>query len=288
MQLFAPAVILPACLTRVLVDRRVRAGLIVVLGSICSMVLGALVVAGPTLNFIRALGDFESVDAGWRLPPVSAVNLLGFQRDFVPGWSGVQWVGTIALICLVVLAALALRHRKPKVSVFTIVTVGLLAASSWLLADRFGGDAYRVWKWVSFFQPIGLIAVLGCLAVALIEIPRLSPRATSGRAIVGVVLAGLLGAAVVNGRFVFDQIRGSEQVDIRLGSQLEQLFAIDVVPTRLKRSVSPSYVVVLPPGSRYTLVRRDEIGPAPISGTRVLNHTYALVPTRQLPAMPSD
>jgi hypothetical protein len=281
------------------------------LGAMCALVGGAAVglalCTSRAPESIRRTLALEDAVAGWPLPKVTPLELVGFQRGFHEATPQSFVVGSVALVVAVFTAMGVLAWRGHLRAVGpAVIAVALYA--SYVYAYRREGISYRQWKWLSFLGP----TIVGC-ALATVVGSVFSVRQRFGSRVRGALavattigLVGLLGVQTANARTF------SAWMDREVGvpADLEGLTAvgslvddgavnINLSPARTGSSVwetqwamyftreltvnalSPNLMALGPPCAEWTLMRRDDPDAAiAATTTRVVNDTYELLRLR--------
>src|SRR5262249_38661870 len=138
-----------------------------------------------------------------------------------------------------------------------------------------GGPTYEQWKWISYLQPLMVVAVIAPVAVLIVVLAQ-RPLATVAVAIglVALITAstvsanrdtslvdsgstwvpvdlGDLGAAPV--------LRGVDEVNIALTPYWESMWAAEALWPRRVHLLTPTYYPVTAPDAAATIVRRADI-----------------------------
>jgi hypothetical protein len=257
--------------------------------------------APESIRRTLALGDAV---AGWPLPKVTPVELVGFQRTFQPETPRSYLLWSLVLLGGVVLAGVVLTWRRRLAGVAPALIAASLYAS-YAYAYRREGVSYRQWKWLSYLAPMIVAGGLATLLAGAFAIrPSLGAR---GRRVVAAIavftLTGFLTVQTANARAFsrwMDREPGVPPDLADLGelhtSLDEGSININISPRRTGSSVwetqwvayftrdlrgymlSANLMALAPPCATWTLMRRDDPDAAIAAiESRVVNDTYELV-----------
>lgn len=120
--------------------------------------------AGEALERVRALGV---VQAGWPLPKITPLELVGFQRTFTQITGTGTKVGSIVLIALCAMAVAVILRRGDRTFAIPAVASAALYAS-YVFVYRREGISYTQWKWLAYFTPM-IVAGMLCAIVGAFD-----------------------------------------------------------------------------------------------------------------------
>lgn len=152
-------VAIPLLVCFALLTQKLRNWVKIGLFVLCSTILGfVLVITRSTFAFSRFLSLAADLKSGWPLPGILPIQLLGFQSNEYSGASNLVWFWTCALFLLVGFSLV--RLRKESIHVFPILMSLFLVFGTYLYVYLSSGVSYRQWKWITFFSPIAIVAML--------------------------------------------------------------------------------------------------------------------------------
>jgi hypothetical protein len=242
--------------------------------------------------------------AGWSLPLMSPAEAIGFQRHWNAGHAVGEWLASAAVLVVPLLAALWLwRGRRGRAGPY-VACLAVVAASYEVVYLRYG-LSYSQWKWITFFQPLYIVAAAVPVAAALLALGRwrrvLRPAAL---ALSILVPAALVAVDIHNDRvmakyeFIVEQTvadlqpalrqRGIRALNINLKPFWETMWAsyfATLAGTRRISIQSQSYYKTTPATEEWTLRRADDGRPLmPGREAVALTPVYQLVRDGPTPA----
>jgi hypothetical protein len=278
-------------------------------GLLGGAVLGLMLCSTRAPESIRRTLALDDAIAGWPLPKVTPVELVGFQRTFQPETPRTYVLWSLVLLGGVVLADIVLIWRRRLAGVAPALIAALLYAS-YGYAYRREGVSYRQWKWLSYLAPMIVAGGLATLLAGAFAIhPSLGAR---GRRVVAAIavftLTGFLTVQTANARTFSRWLDREPGVPASLASlgdlhtSLEEgSINLNISPRRTGSSVwetqwvayftrdlrgymlSANLMALAPPCATWTLMRRDDPDAAVAAlETRPVNDTYELVRMRSV------
>jgi hypothetical protein len=108
-------------------------------------------------------------DAGYPLPLIDPLGLLGFQGEFSA--SNTQSAAVVALEVLVVaavlFAAITLHRRVGRARAVLAATAVAVVLVTYGVVYIARGESYTAWKWAAFFVPLLVVGFLACIVLIL-------------------------------------------------------------------------------------------------------------------------
>jgi len=258
--------------------------------------LAAAIAPGLVSDAIEITRELEGVEAGWPLPAVFPVEMLGFQTsvDTTQSWITVAISGLL-ILGLVALAVVAWRRGLGSRAAPLLTAAAVAIVTYTVVYHREGGSTYRQWKWVTFFIPL-FVAV--CLALVVLVAFSATKRADVSRQIGWGVLAGyFVVTGLVFASAVGFPLRSSgflsvapDQIDLEVNPHLDDIdeLHINVAPYwetmwlayflrdhDLTLATESYYPPAAPVGRFY--IERNDVPVAPGADAIPLNNTYRLV-----------
>jgi hypothetical protein len=259
-----------------------------------AFLLGCALIPERALLSARRLVDLESVVAGWPLQGVLPWGLVGFQRSFRQTVSPATLVAS-ALLLIGCAAAALIHHRSTqdlnRFPAMPILAVGLGSYAVFYFGK--GGPSYVQWKWLSFFQPLIILAIF----VPVLALLKLRWKQSATEALL-LILGGLL--IVVNESSVTASktmtasanwvspdlgqlgaspaLEGIDELNVSLPRYWETMWAAEALQPRHLYLLEESYFSRSAPVAPWTLVQSSTVPSGVLSQeVRQINATYSLV-----------
>jgi hypothetical protein len=308
MAIFAPPVVLPGALLASTSAHLSVGELWARLGRMAGAVGGGFVgavVLTPTLVWLGLQNAIErsGVVAGWPLPGFLPIELMGFLRQVTPLPSAARILWSVAVLVTFGAAAWLARSSHRVAVRFSVTTVAVILVSYFLVFRRDVEPTYEQWKWITFFQPLFVAAVLTTTLLGL--------RAAIGRWWRGPTVAILCAAAAGFGVLVstntgdgegtalrdhrrlaavgpdaFDlgvnpALRNLDRVNIGLAPYWDSMWATYFLSDKSLRLQEKTYWTIRPPAPGWTLIPTS----VDLSGetVRPVNASYRLLRTSDGP-----
>lgn len=277
---------------RRLVPLLVRVGSTSALGALLAFVL----VPGIALVAWKTLRDLSAVNAGWPLPGFLLTDVFGFQTNPYKRTTTAMWLASALLGgAILTLVALCWRRGWAVASRYAALVL-LISLGTYGVIFSSAGPSYRQWKWLTFFVPFVIAAVLSLLVAAC---ETFALRGRSLRPMLAVVVAPYLVAVValstnvdfpaVAGRdryvsVTLDQINvghspaldGIDRVNVRAAPYWETMWLAYFLRDREVNLLSASYFPAGGEPAEWTVQPVTEQVPAWVDVIE-LNASYRLV-----------
>jgi hypothetical protein len=144
-----------------------RRSALVVASSMGTFIVACALVAESVWRSVRVAGAFAGAGFGWPLGLMTPLEVLGFRQVVrAPRPVVGTFVVQTAIVGLVVLAAVwVLWNERRRVAILN-AAAAFLVLGSYALVYVHHGYSYQQWKWISFFQPILIVAVFALVVAA--------------------------------------------------------------------------------------------------------------------------
>jgi len=292
MVVIVPLVLLPA--TYVVQDAKkfFHRGVIFVLGVLLGMA-GVFGRVGPAIE--RTLDLAGDKTNGWPLPALYPSELLGYQGSTKPISHTVTIALSIGIFCLVVGAGISAWRRGYVIPIrFGLLTILVSMTSYFAVYQRNDGPSYQQWKWISFFLPIFVVAVLIVLVIGFFSI---FPPSRATKAFVIVLISGLGVLNLMRFEPFYEDVskaapvtpsmsqlskssvlRDVKELNVAAGPYLWSMWPAFFAVGQRVSIIDPSYYSSPPIAGAPTLVSVTDTGIIRPPGTKLVGESYALVP----------
>ena len=177
--LMQPVIVGAACLGEVGAGW-LRRGLRVIGPVVGGFVVAFALAPVPLLRSVRFASHSLEVEKGWPLRLMTPFELLGLGRVIQsPRPRAVVFAFESMILALVIVVALIVlwRHER-RLGLFCAGTAGIVLAS-YACVYALRGYSYEQWKWISFFQPLFVVAVYTLVLAASIVVVEVLPLSWS-------------------------------------------------------------------------------------------------------------
>lgn len=173
-----------------------RRSTVVVASSVGTFVIACALVAESAWRSVRVTDAFARGSFGWPLGLMTPLDVLGFRQVIrTPRPIVGTFVFETAIVGAVVLGAVCVLWNERRRAAILNAAAAFLVLGSYALIYANEGYSYQQWKWISFFQPVFIVAVFALVVAAAGELIRKwAPDKLPVR-----VVAALLGALLILG-----------------------------------------------------------------------------------------
>ena len=224
-------------------------------------------------------------DKGWPLALMTPLDLLGFhQAVHTPRPVVGLFIFESAIVAAIIAGAVWVLWGTRRRAALVHASAALVVLGSYAAAYAARGYSYEQWKWISFFQPVFMVAVFGLVAAAAAVLlaawrPHLRVAGGALAAVFGIVLIAVSARMLVTGtrytravwvagepsiawNVVGPSLSGladrpalahEHAVNLDLPQWDEMWAAYFLQPKMRVYLLDPSYLPVSPPGARVTL-----------------------------------
>lgn len=280
--------------------------------ALVAMAASAIAVA-PVLGSLVSRADrLGSANAGWRLSLMTPFEIVGISpfKGMVDATrrvtfgavdlsmpSATQWFaeGSLVIALLAVATVIGWRRRHTLALFPLVAGLAVLISYRIMFAER--GISYQQWKWITFFQPVLIVAVV----VAVVVLLRAATTAYPARASLTIPVAlGLSGLAVLaclrsdvkmwdnDWPYVTSDIAGLRRVvdsgissvNIEVEPYAETMWATYYVAPLPAFVVSGSYFPPATGQAAWTIMRTVDVKGSPAE-VMPINGTFSLVCKKQ-------
>ena len=170
-----------------------RRSAVVIASSVGTFVIGCALVAESVWRSLRVTHSFAGAALGWPLGLMTPLDVLGFRQAIRKPRPVVgTFVFETAIIGAVVLAAVWVLWNERRRAAISSAAAAFFVLGSYALVYANEGYSYQQWKWISFFQPVFIVAVFALVVAAAGELIRKwapdKPPVRVVAALLGVVL----------------------------------------------------------------------------------------------------
>ena len=292
MVVIVPLVLLPATYVVQDIKKLFHRGVIYVFGVLLGMA-GVFGRVGPAIE--RTLDLAGDKTNGWPLPALYPSELLGYQGSTKPISHTVTIALSIGIFGLLVGAGIAAWRKGYATPIrFGLITILVSMTSYFAVYRRNNGPSYQQWKWISFFLPIFVVAVLIVLVIGFFSI---FPPSRTSKAFVIVLISGLAVLNLMRFEPFYEDVskaapvtssmmhlskssvlRDVREMNVAAGPYLSSMWPAFFSTRQRISIVDPSYYSSPPIIGAPTLVSVADAGIIRPPGTKLIGESYALVP----------
>lgn len=298
MVVIVPLVLLPATYVVHDVKKLFHRGVIFVLGVVLGMaaVFGRV---GPAIE--RTLDLAGDKTNGWPLPALYPSELLGYQGSTKPISHSVTLALSLGIFGLVAGAGIKAWRKGYVIPIrFGLLTILVSMTSYFAVYQRNDGPSYQQWKWISFFLPIFVVAVLIVLVIGFFSI---FPPSRSTKTFVIILISGLgllnlmrfepfyedvsNAAPVTQSMLKLSNaraLRDVKEMNIASGPYLWSMWPAFFAVGQRVSIIDPSYYSSPPIVGAPTLVSVADTAIIRPPGTKLIGESFALVPALEGPS----